>query len=82
MNQEEVKIYQLIKSKDVNNWELAYQLSISLYGEDRAKVSVANYLTLLENKLFRDYNNGKISSEHIMNILYHLQEFKQTKNMK
>ena len=45
MNQEEQdKIYQLIQTEDINNWELAYQLIRGLYGRDKANYIISLFL--------------------------------------
>lgn len=89
MNQEEQdKIYQLIQTEDINNWELAYQLSVGLIEEDESKILFKQLL----NKLYNDFeyrflnerdklNILHITNFQITNLMYRIRQFKQTKNM-
>lgn len=45
MNQEEQdKIYQLIQTEDINNWELAYQLIRGRFNRERSNYIMSKFL--------------------------------------
>ena len=89
MNQEEQdKIYQLIQTEDINNWELAYQLSVGLIEEDESKILFKKLL----NKLYNDFEYKFLTERNMLgvrvltnfqvtNLMFKIKQFKQTKNM-
>lgn len=86
MNQEEQdKIYQLIQTEDINNWELAYQLSVGLIGENDSNILFKKLLAKIyqhaEDLYKAKYNHKMIYDMTCTNLMYKIRQFKQTKNM-